>query len=250
MNALKTTALIFTGACLGLGLTASATSALQFHFQSPDGRISTDLSFDPNRLIPRGTIHSFPVYDTVIAASVKQSTYPGAATNLYSTFTASLTKLPNAWQMMPVFGGPWSSSPSYSQWPSTVFAYASLSMTLQCPFDWSSCVGAFGQMRMYAYSSSLLLYDGPIRLTSISEPLAPIPSPSPTPSPSPSPTPSPPSPSPSPTPTPTPTSPSPTPSPTPTPVTNLEIPASVPEPSTVLGLLLFGSWGFLKSRRS
>lgn len=217
MTALKTTALIFTGACLGLCLTASATSALQFHFQSPDGRISTDLSFDPDRLISRGTINSFPVYDTVIAASV----YPGAATNLYSTFTASLTKLPNAWQMMPVFGGPWSSSPSYSQWPSTVFAYASLSMTLQCPFDWPSCVGAFGQMRMYAYSSNLLLYDGPIQLTSISEPLAFLPPPSPTP----------------------------TPTPTPTPVTNLEIPTSVPEPSTVLGLLLLGSWGFLKSRR-
>lgn len=216
MNALKTTALMFTGACLGLCLTASATSALQFHFQSPDGRTSVDLSFNPDRLIPRGTINSFPLYETPIAASVIQPIYPTAG--LYSTFTPAILQLPNfGWEIRTTGITPWYSRPLVEyQWPlPIVFASASLSMTLQCPFDLPSCVGAFGQMRMYAYSSGLELYNGPIQLTSISEPLAPLPQPLPI----------------------------------PTPVTTPESPTSVPEPSTVLGLLLFGSWGLLKSRR-
>ncbi|MDJ1177035.1 PEP-CTERM sorting domain-containing protein [Roseofilum capinflatum] len=220
MNALKTTALIFTGACLGLCLTASKTSALQFHFQSPDGRTSADLSFDPARLMPKGSWGSVTVYETSMEAQVIQPVYPS---NLYSSFPALIAEYTNSvWEIKTTWITHWYSQPlSTSSWSQPiVFANASLSIQLRCALDLRSCAGASGTMNMYASSSHLLLYDGPIQLTSISEPLAPIPQPSPTPI------------------------------PTPTPVTTPESPTSVPEPSTVFGLLLFGSWGWLKYRRS
>lgn len=216
MNALKTTALIFTGACLGLCLTASTTSALQFHFQSPDGRTSADLSFDADRLIPKGSWGSMTVYETSMEARVIQPVYPS---NLYSSFPALIAQSPNFGWEIRTYPWPihWYSQPlSTSSWPQPiVFANASLSIQLRCALDLGSCAGTSGTMNMYASSSHLLLYDGPIQLTSISEPLAPIPQPSPN----------------------------------PTPVTSPESPTSVPEPSTVLSLLLLGSWGFLKYRR-
>ncbi|HEY9621445.1 MAG TPA: PEP-CTERM sorting domain-containing protein [Crinalium sp.] len=73
----------------------------------------------------------------------------------------------------------------------------------------------------------------------------PTPSPTPTPDPTPSPTPTPdPTPSPTPEPTPSPTStPDPTPTPSPWPTPSPTPPASVPEPSSVLGLLTLGALG-------
>lgn len=267
MNALKTTALIFTGACFSLCLTASPAQPLQLHFQSPDGRTSADLLFGDyvTNFNPAWTsynavgieLHQDPTKDPIDSflkgESYKAYYHNGSPDpNLIELIKTSIQAnkpykcspteclFPLNYRPSNLYGGAgfgFIAGQSSNQWlfqnmgshwtenksqPYPTFAMGQFRLSFSCASDLLSCVGSSGTMRMYASSSHLLWYEGPIQFTGFSNP---VPTPTPTPNPTPAPTPT--------------AAPTPTPTATPNPTT-------IPEPSVVWGLLLLAGLGLLK----
>lgn len=252
MNSLKTTALMFTGGCLSLCVAASPVQSLQLHFQSPDGQTSADLlfgdhvTFGNSYVGPMGIeLYQDPTKDP-IDSFLKGESYrvyyhngyidpylishllskkPAKCdpmqcllplnyihSSLYSTpSTAVIGQFNGQWDFHTLMGSSWRTDKSQ---PYPNYAMGLFRLSLNCASsDLLSCVGSSGKMRLYTTSSQMLLHDGPMKFVGFSNPV-------------------------------------PTPTPIPTPVPTPESPTSVPEPSTVFSLLLFGSWGLLKYRRS
>ncbi len=152
-----------------LCLTASATSALQLHFQSPDGKTTADISFDGNLNHPmevrlRGT--PFP--------------YPSPYDHLYSPYGIKITSTSYGW----LFTSSGSAPPWFSDYSSggiPLLAAGTFHLLLNCGLDLSACVGSLGTMRMSAISTPFLGYSGAIKLTGITYPMPEVPKPAPEP---------------------------------------------------------------------
>ncbi|MDJ1185691.1 PEP-CTERM sorting domain-containing protein [Roseofilum casamattae] len=249
MNHFKTTALILSGGCLSLCLAASPAQSLQLHFQSPDGltRANIDVGSvpgyyhgveidfhqdqtkDPIESFLKGESYRVHYHngtldpylrDLLRNNPVKECDFqkclfplgymPGS---LYSNSALGFVanQYSNQWHFHNLMGAPWRTNPSA---PYPAFSRGLFDLKLNCGYDLSSCVGSSGTMRLYTTSSHSLLYEGQMRLTGFTSPTPPPPPPPP---------------------------PAPIPQPDPT---------TVPEPSVILGLLLLGSLGVLKSQRN
>ncbi|MBP0011967.1 MAG: PEP-CTERM sorting domain-containing protein [Roseofilum sp. SBFL] len=250
MNSLKTTALMFTGGCLSLCVTASPVQSLQLHFQSPDGQTSADLlfgnhvTFGNSYVGPMGIeLYQDPTKDPIdsfLKGESHRVYYHNGSLDPYlaSHFRNNKPAKCDARQcLLPlnsIYYGTLHSTPSTAvitqsngQWhfhtvmgspwkankssPYPTYSMGLFRLSLNCASDLLSCVGSSGTMSMFASSSQHLWYEGPMQFVGFTNSTA-----------------------------------NPTPVPTPTPTPH---PTRVPEPSVVLGLLFLSGLGLLKKRR-
>lgn len=215
MNSLKT-ALMFTGGCLSVCLAASPVQSLQLHFQSLDGKTRADVSLggvgtawtvhqgveidlyqdptkDPIDSFLKG--ESYKVYyhngspssyllDLIRTqpsqCSPTECLFPlkYRPANLYGTSGRGFItqQLNNKWYFQHL-GSPWKSNKSAMH---RIYNMGQFSLRLDCASDLLSCVGSYGSMGMYASSSHLLWYGGPMQFVGFTNP---TPTPTPTPDP-------------------------------------------------------------------